>query len=230
MDDSKVERWGAWAGIAFVVLILVTAFLPGSPPKLSDSSAKITKFFVDKADEMRIVTYVGGLATVAVLLWLGALYRVLRRAEGAAQLSVSALAGGIIAAALTTTGGVVLGAVAILKLQNGIEPAGVRFFYVLGNMLVIAAGFGVIVLIGATSLIVARTGIMPKWIAVLGLVDVLLWFVATGAVTSTKDFVFYFSLAAFGLFAIWVLSVSIMMLRSAGEGSGSPEVAEASAT
>ena len=78
----KLGRWGAWAGIVFVVLVLITAFLPGSPPKPSDSAVKIAKYFVDKADEIRITTYIGGLATIAMLFWLGALWRFMRTAEG----------------------------------------------------------------------------------------------------------------------------------------------------
>ena len=232
VDDSKLERWGAWAGIAFVVLVLVTGFLPGSPPKPSDSAAKIAKYFVDKSDEIRITTYVGGLATIAVLFWLGALWRFMRKAEGTGpMLATSALAGGVVAAVLTTVGGIILGATIILKLQNGFaKPSDVRLFYVLGNNFVISGGFGIIVLIASVSLLVLRTGMMPRWVAAVGGVDLVLWIVACGGVTSTKDFIFYFGFGAFVVFAIWVLIVSILMLRAPSGNPGTPAVAEASAT
>jgi hypothetical protein len=231
MDDSKLERWGAWAGIAFVVLVLITVLLPGNPPKVSDSALKIGKYFDDKADEIRIVTYVGGLATVALLFWLGALWRFMRKAEGAGpMLATSAVAGGVVTAGLTAVGGIILGVVAILRLQNGIALSGVRFFYVLGNNLVIAGGFGIIVLVASVSFLVLRSDLMPRWVAAVGGVDLVLWIVACGAVTSTKDFVFYFGFAAFGLFAIWLLIVSIMMLRAPSGDPGTPAVTEASAS
>ena len=33
MDDRNWERWGALGGILFVVLVAITAILPGYPPK-----------------------------------------------------------------------------------------------------------------------------------------------------------------------------------------------------
>ena len=62
MDDSKWERWGALGGILFVIMVLVSVFLPGSPPKTSDSAAKIVKFFADNGDEIRWAGYIGLLA------------------------------------------------------------------------------------------------------------------------------------------------------------------------
>ena len=58
MDDSKWERWGALGGILFVIMVLVSVFLPGSPPKTSDSAAKIVKFFADNGDEIRWAAYI----------------------------------------------------------------------------------------------------------------------------------------------------------------------------
>lgn len=215
-DDRKLERLGAWAGIAFVVLVLVTALLPGSPPKTSDSVGKIAKFFVDKSDEIRIVTYVGGLATIAVLFWLAALYRTLRRADSSPIMPVAALLGGVVTAALIGAGGIVMGTVAIIRLQNGISPLDIRFFYVLSNNLAFAGGFSLIVLLVAASAVIVRTHVMPMWVAAIGGIDALLWLVGAGAVTSTKDFIFYIAFAGFIVFAIWVLIVSIFMMRAHG--------------
>ena len=63
MDDSKWERWSALGGVLFVIMILVGAFLPGSPPKTSDSASKIAKFIADKPDELRWAGFIGALAT-----------------------------------------------------------------------------------------------------------------------------------------------------------------------
>ena len=71
MDDSKWERWSALGGVLFVVLILVAGFLPGSPPKTSDSAGKIANFITDKNDEVRWAAYIGALGSVALFfLWL----------------------------------------------------------------------------------------------------------------------------------------------------------------
>ena len=84
-------------------------------------------------------------------------------------------------------------------------------------------------LVASVSFLVLRSDLMPRWVAALGGVTVLVWIVAGGGVTSTKDFLLYVGLAGFVLFAVWVLVVSIMMLRAAKKGAGAPAVAESSA-
>src|ERR1700750_551593 len=82
VDDRRSDRSLALAGIVFVVLMLIAAFLPGSPPKPNDSAAKIVKFVTDKNDQLRWSGFVGVLASIVLLGWLGAVWRLLRRAEG----------------------------------------------------------------------------------------------------------------------------------------------------
>ena len=73
---------GRARGILFVVLVAVSAFLPGSPPKTSDSAAKIFKFVGDNGDELRWAAYIGGLAVIPLFWWLGSVWRLMRRGEG----------------------------------------------------------------------------------------------------------------------------------------------------
>ena len=53
MDDRNWERWGTLGGILFVVLVAITALLPGYPPKTGDSARKIAGFITDNGDEIR---------------------------------------------------------------------------------------------------------------------------------------------------------------------------------
>ena len=102
MDDSKWERYSALGGVAFAVLIAVAGFLPGSPPKTTDSAAKIARFFTDHGDAIRWSAYLGGLGTITALWWSGAVWRLLRRAEGGIpRLAVVALGGIVFAAAIS---------------------------------------------------------------------------------------------------------------------------------
>jgi hypothetical protein len=56
MDDAKWERYAALGGIWFVVLSVVSAFLPGAPPSTSDSVEKIAKYFSDHAGAIEVAT------------------------------------------------------------------------------------------------------------------------------------------------------------------------------
>ncbi|HUV11575.1 MAG TPA: hypothetical protein VMX12_11400 [Acidimicrobiia bacterium] len=84
MDDKKFEKWGLLAGIEFVVLILVGGLIGGTPPKVTDSTAEITKYFTDHPDALKVANFLGGLSILAFLWFLGSLFQRLRAAEGAA--------------------------------------------------------------------------------------------------------------------------------------------------
>ena len=88
MHERSSERSLALAGIVAVVVILISAFLPGSPPKPDDSVAKIADFLVDKSDQIRWAGFVGVLGSIVLLGWLGAVWRLMRRAEGGTPLLV----------------------------------------------------------------------------------------------------------------------------------------------
>lgn len=84
MDEAKFARYGLLAGVGFVVLAVIASFVGGAPPQVTDSDAKIVDFYRDNQDALRIGSYLGGLALVLFLWFLGSLFGRLRRAEGGA--------------------------------------------------------------------------------------------------------------------------------------------------
>ena len=114
MDDAKWERWAGLGGILFVILVLVSAFLPGNPPMQTDSTAKIARYFNQHRDDIRWAAYIGSVAAVPFLWWLGSVWARLRRSEGATpRLAVVAVAGGIFGTVMATAASLVLSTVAI---------------------------------------------------------------------------------------------------------------------
>ena len=67
-DDARWERYAAAAGIAFVVLILLSGFLPGVPPASDDPVSDIHVFYADHRTALLLATYLGGLATIFSLV------------------------------------------------------------------------------------------------------------------------------------------------------------------
>ena len=214
MDDSKWERWSALGGIIFAVLIAVCGFLPGSPPKTSDSAAKIVKFITDKGDELRYAAYLGGVAIVALFWWLGGVWRLMRAHEGSSpRLAVVATSGAIFAAVCATLGGVILGMMPIVGVQ-ALGPQGTRVFYVMATNIAITTVFGIAVFVGAFSALIIRTRMLPSALGWIGALLALVAVAGGGVVASTRDVFFVLSAITFIGFILWVIVVSAMMLRA----------------
>jgi hypothetical protein len=216
VETRSSDRSLALAGIVFVVLIVITAFLPGSPPKPSDSAVKIAKFLRDNADQIRWSGFIGALGSIVLLGWLGAVWRLLRGAEGdSPRLAVAAALGGVFAAALLNVGGVLLSVMAIVG-PRGLGASGTRFFFLLFNNLGAAGGIGVALLIGAFSTVIIETGVLPKIMGWIGALLALVLLAAGGAIASTRDVFFVLGFIGFIGFALWVVVVSVMMFRGTG--------------
>jgi hypothetical protein len=215
MDDNKWERWSALGGILFVVLVLASAFVPGSPPKPGDSAAKIAKFVADKGDEIRWAAYLGAIAAVPLFWFAGGVWRLLRRAEGGnPRLTVVAVLGLGFAVLAGALGGVILGALGIMGVSGSGGPSGTRFFYVLSFNVGALTSFGAAVFVGAFSIVIVRSAVLPTVMGWLGGLVAILFLIGGAVVASTRDAFFTISFVSFIAFAVWVLIVSGLMLRA----------------
>jgi hypothetical protein len=222
MDDARWERLANWLGILFVVLLAVSASITGSPPKLTDSAAKIAKYIRDNDDGLRWASYIGGLGVVAAFLWLGSVWRLMRRAEAVPRLAVAAAVGLAFAGMCATTGGLVEGAVAL----RGVHAVGndsARFYWTLGTMFFSATGFGIAVFVGAFSVLIVRTRMLAKPLGWFGLVVAVLNLVSAAGVASIRDVFGVLGFLAFIGFGLFVLAASILMLRAKPAVTGAPE-------
>ena len=207
MDETKYEKWGLLAGIEFVVLNLVGGLIAGTPPKVTDSTAKITEFFADHHDEIRIGSFLGGLSIIAFLWFLASLFGRLRRAEGGAgRVSQIALTGGVVVAAVASIGYglMALGGLYADTGEFALKTSTVAFAYL---------GFAAAAFVLGASIVVLRTKLLPDWVAWLGGISAILWIVGGVQVTSTRDVFADIGLAAYLVWALWVLVVSVLLYR-----------------
>ena len=199
-----------------MILVLASAFLPGSPPKPSDSALKIAHFVRDNDDALRWAAYLSALAALPLLWWTGAIWRMMRRAEGGApRLAVVALGGIIFSGVMSVIGGIVLGAVAIYG-AGRLGPSGTRFFYILSGCIGSAALFGIALFVGAVSGAVIRTGMLPRALGWFGALVALVALRGGTGVASTRDVYFDLALAAYMGASLWVLITSGLMLAGRG--------------
>ena len=211
MEDRNWERWGALGGILFVVLVTITALLPGYPPKTGDSARKIADFITNNGDEIRWAATTGGLAVIALFWWLGSVWRLMRRGEGGSpRLTVVAFAGAVFAAVMATIGAVNLAVIPVIGTHTFADSQ-VRYFYIMSTNLAVATLFGAAVFVGAFSLLIIRRHVLPPVIGWLGLLVALLGILGGPVVSSTRDSFFYVAFVAFISFLVWVIIVSILM-------------------
>jgi hypothetical protein len=210
-SGSRPERLATASGALFAVLLIVgllmQAVAVGGVEE--ESRASVVARFSDNRNELWVE--LGGLlvgfAVFFALIFLGRLWVSLRSVEGEnAVFSTAAVAGGALMATLLAAATAIN--VAAFSSYDYYDAYAVPpdtvlllqsvFFYLQGFALV---GGGV--LVGATSVVAARTRIFPKWFAIAGLTLALVCMFGTWAL-----FVF----VPLPLLVLWILVVSVLLV------------------
>jgi hypothetical protein len=227
VDEHGSERSLALAGIVGVVLLVVSALIQGSPPKPDDSVGEIAKFLVDKQDQIRWAGFIGALGSIVLLGWVGAVWRLLRRAEGDAPMfAVAATGGAVFAFAVVNVSAVLLGVMAIVG-PGALGGGDTRTLYLLTNNLLAVGAMGLALFIGAFATVIIQRGVLPPVLGWLGGVIAVVLLAAGGGVASTR--VVFFVLGFVGIlgFALWTIVVSVLMYRAPSRAAPPPPVSAA---
>ncbi len=214
MDERGSERSLALAGVVGVVLLAVSALIQGSLPKPDDSAAKIAKFLVDKVDEIRWAGFIGALGSIVLLGWVGAVWRLMRRAEGGEPMfAVVATGGAVFAIAVVNVSAVLLSVMAIVGPQ-ALGASQTRTLYLLTNNLIALGAMGLGLFTGAFATVIIRSGVLPRVLGWIGALIALVFLASGGGIASTRDVFFYLGFVGFLAFSLWTLVVSVMMYRA----------------
>lgn len=208
-------KLGAWGGIAFAVLIAAGVFIAPIPPLASDPVDKITNYFADNRAVLLTGQYLGGLAVIALLVFIGPFAALLRALEGErSALAVGSVGGAFVTAAMAIVGSAVLMALAFTG-RDG-DAATTRICYNLFQSFSTLLWFPIVAWIVLASLILLRAAGAFRWIAYLGLLDGVLGLLTGASVARSGLFALggVFGLLAFLVFIIWMLALSIVMLRA----------------
>jgi hypothetical protein len=206
---GRAARLGGIGGILYVVLF-IPAYIVGSPdaPNRASTDQGVFDYFAEGVGAFLFFNGVLTIFALFFLLWfLGALYGVLRSAEGEEEggwLSSAALVGGIVFATLSYAGvAVEIVHPATLSRFEDFEPDPQLVFMTLAlaTWLYHFCQVGTSVLATATSLLALRTGILPTWMAYVGFVVALLALL-------------HFLIPLLGALAglLWIAVVSVLML------------------
>jgi hypothetical protein len=214
MVGRGLARLGGVCGLVYV-LLMVPAYVVGYPdaPTPPTAAEDVIGYFGASPDTFVLANGVLAVFSTFFFLWfLGALHGVLRRVEGEeVGLSSAALAGGTLFIALSCAGyaAEVVYPAAVLRFENFAPDAQPAFTSLaLSAWLYHFCQVGASVMVTATSLVALGTGVLPRWLVLVGLMVALL---------TLLHFLLPLPGALAGLF--WVALVSALMLISSGNTS-----------
>jgi hypothetical protein len=214
VDDSKWEKLAALGGGAFVLLNVASSIVQGAPPASDDTNDEVLKWVVDNDSGIKAAGLLGALSIIGLVWWFGTLWRRMSAAEHARhRLSVVALIG------LVGSGGLFAASLAVLSTLaiqvDDVGPDSAKFFIVFANVLLSVAGAFLVTHLASVSALGLRTGFIPKWVSMAGLLAAVLFLVSTIGTTTDADVVMFAGFAGFIVWMVWIVGISVHMWRTA---------------
>jgi hypothetical protein len=216
------RKVGGAAGIASVVLGLVPAALIADEPRFADSGREITVWYAHNGNRWLASTLVFCIALAFLFLpFLSALTSVLASAEGEPPMwSRVAAAGGVLYVAVWLPGLGGEGIVSYLTTDTSadVARAGMAFALFVYSL----AGLFAAVFVLSASLVVLQKGVFWSWLGWYGFVAAAVNLAGAAAIFDSPDgpFGVIRTRVAPPALALWVVAVSIGMLRSQVELAG----------
>jgi hypothetical protein len=209
MSDRAI-RWAGVAGIVFVILVVITIAISGSPPKGDDTVSKIRDYYIDHRSSLLWANLVGVLG-IPFILWFAVVLRELLRGDRlASALGTFSLAGLIVTAPIALIGGALN--VSVIYIDGAAQtyrPDTLRLVYDTQGLAFAATSAGIAAFALGAALAIRRSGVLPgfttwlAWLAVLGNVVTMFSVLDAGAAT--------IGLAGVTTFALFILVTGIAM-------------------
>lgn len=180
MNDQRWERYAAWSGLIFFVLLVIAFAVLPSPPDFDASANDIADYYADHQDGIR-VSVVLVTAALFFFVWFIATFRsALAFAEGGGRRLANLVYGtGLVATAAI---GLCQGAVAVAALHPELtSPEVLRTlhdFSVVGFAPLTGIFFAFFL---ASGLAIQRLSVLPSWLGVFACIVALIQILGIGA-------------------------------------------------
>jgi hypothetical protein len=215
------ERIGALSGILFFAAVVASFFTPETPDA-DDPTAEIARSIADDRTAHLLSVYLQGIASLLFLVFVGALWSRLRRAEVDRGPSVLVALGGVGSALIILVSSGVFLAL-IEAADEGREPAAVRALFELDEIVFIVIGWTSAAFYAGVALSSLSTRSLPSWLGWIAAALAVVFVVGFLGVFSESDeggvlgVIFFIGLLVNFL---WVLAASILMLRASPRAEG----------
>jgi hypothetical protein len=178
MAAPRRDFWTPTAGILAAITFLVGVVMVSNSPDSDDNNAQIIAWYADHGHRVTVIIGAFILAFCGLfLLWFAAgLRQRLREAEGPeGRLSNVALGGAVLCIGMFWVGSALLAAIPAGESLGGANALTVsdvgRYLPQAGfGAILLFSMFGAIAMIDATSVVIWRTDVLPRWLGGLGFV------------------------------------------------------------
>ncbi len=208
-----MEKYGALAGLVFVVLNIIGSALMGSPPASSDSNTKVMNWFVDKESGIKTGAFLGAISVIFMLWFLGTIWRNMSNAENGSSRAGVVSAAGLIASGALWTASAGVQSVVAMRIDELGESSG--FFYALSGVLMAMAGAFVATHLFATNLQALRTKWLPSWHAGIGLLAGVGFVIGSAGTMTDSSAIMAVGFISFLVWALWIVLTGVHMYRKA---------------
>src|SRR4051812_7260153 len=211
VERGRLVRYAPLAGVVWAVAVIASFFVIGDTPDTDSSTAKVVKYWADNDTQQIAGSLILAVGLIFFVWFAGSLRSALRVAEGAVgRLSAISFGGAV----LFASGGIISLSLtfAVADTVGDVPPLVTQSLFILSDDVWLWAPIGMILLMLPTVVLAFRTGFLPKWLA---------WLTALILV------VFVTPIAFLGLLAsqLWILGVSIMLSRRGGARASPPPAA-----
>jgi hypothetical protein len=167
------SRAGAATGLAGAVLYVAGALLPGSGPAPDATTPQVIAFFADKRDSLLTGFSLELVAVGLLLCFLGYLRAVISGTHPASTAPATSMVAAW-AVTVTVVAAGTLPAIAIVwRGAPGADPALARFAYDIQTLATYAiTSTAALVSIAAPCVVIWRTGVLPRWLSLLGAAEI----------------------------------------------------------
>jgi uncharacterized membrane protein YhaH (DUF805 family) len=230
--DWPWENWVPATGIAFVVLVVITFFLPPkAPPKAKDLQDSIAAYFSDHRTAILIAAYLAGIALILFIWFVAILARRLRDA-GEPRLGATVLVAGAATLGVAAVSDTIITTLS-WRIADDADADTVKAIFEVQSGLMTRIWFPIAALILAVAAAEWRSQLRPLWY-VAGSLAITLFLLVTAAAWAREGFfsptgVPSMPFIAIILFLIWVLVTSVLLLRERGVLTRTPAPAAAQA-
>jgi hypothetical protein len=215
---SQWWRVGGVFAIGFFVVFFIGAFvIQGETPSTNAPMSEIRGYFTNTARQYLVSDYLNGLAFILLFLpFLVILRGLLARAEGGPNIgSWLTFAGGLMTLAIASSAAVGWGALALGAAGDPeVDDSTVRTLMYMDAYGYSALPLGFALMILSASTVIYLTGVLWRWLAIIGLLVALAGIIGSAWVIegNEESVLGILTIIGFAGTFIWVLLVSISMI------------------